>query len=105
MASTYMGVQSHGFGGTQVHLIAYGLLDPSRFSGCTECHMIEKGSAAAEDGSSSPKRRDAQAKLLQFLAWWWWGTGRGPGWGKMTNCEILYILKSCSENVGGGVLP
>ena len=23
MASTYMGVQSHGFGGTQVHVIAY----------------------------------------------------------------------------------
>ena len=30
MASSYMGVQSHGFGGTQVHVIAYGLLDPSR---------------------------------------------------------------------------
>ena len=28
----YMGVQSHGFGGTQVHVIAYGLLDPSRTS-------------------------------------------------------------------------
>lgn len=33
MASSYMGVQSHGFGGTQVHVIAYGLLDPSRTLG------------------------------------------------------------------------
>ncbi|CAK9004204.1 unnamed protein product, partial [Durusdinium trenchii] len=30
MASSYMGVQSHGFGGTQVHVIAYGMLEQSR---------------------------------------------------------------------------
>ena len=40
MASTYMGVQSHGFGGTQVHVIAYGLLDPSRCIMATIANFI-----------------------------------------------------------------
>lgn len=40
MASSYMGVQSHGFGGTQVHVIAYGMLEQSRTAMAKTCEDL-----------------------------------------------------------------